>query len=110
MEKDEYYKDTGIKIMNEAGASEGYFYIPGKTHADVVEALVGVYYIKLKRKLEECQFLLYSLDVLAYPTLKFDFTFEDITPKPFFAAIESRLQHKFKNKNILYQAFTHESF
>jgi hypothetical protein len=38
--------------MNASGANEGYFYIPGKTHADVVEALVGVYYIKLRKRLE----------------------------------------------------------
>jgi dsRNA-specific ribonuclease len=46
------YKDTGIKIMDEVGAHEGYFYVPGKYHADVIEALVGIYYMRGSRRLE----------------------------------------------------------
>lgn len=69
----EYYKDTGIKIMDEKGAHEGYFYVPGKYHADIIEALVGVYYMQAHRRLDDCQFLLYSLGVLEYPSLRFDY-------------------------------------
>lgn len=74
----EEYKDTGIKLMDERGALDGYFYIPGKYHADVIEALVGIYYMQSNRSLDNCQFLLYSLDVLRYPSIQFNYTFEEV--------------------------------
>ena len=51
----------------------GYQYIPGKVHADVMEALIGIFYLKNKN-LNDCQTLLYAFGILHQPTLyiKFD--------------------------------------
>ena len=57
--------------VNKASESEGYQYIAGKVHADVVEALIGAFYYA-ERKLEDCQELLYALDVLRTPSLQID--------------------------------------
>lgn len=51
---------------------EGFHYIPGKVHADVIEGLIGALYLETK-DLNDCQKLLYHLDVLRQPNLKIDF-------------------------------------
>lgn len=35
-------------MYNTASEAEGYQYIPGKVHADVIEALIGIFYLKNK--------------------------------------------------------------
>lgn len=47
---------------------KGFRYIPGKVHADMVEALIGVFYLR-DSQLEDCQALLYCLDILKKPNL-----------------------------------------
>lgn len=48
--------------------NEGYQYIPGKVHADVMEALIGIFYLNNK-SLNDCQTLLYAFGILNKPTL-----------------------------------------
>ena len=92
---------------------EGFKYIPGKVHADVVEALIGAVYLR-DNSLLDCQALLYSLNVLKKPNL--DIIIENMGensdsnfPK-IFEDFEHRIQYSFKLKGLLIQALTHSSF
>ena len=69
----EYYPDTKIQKYTKTSELEGFQYIPGKVHADVIEALIGAFYLH-NRNLEDCQSLLYAFDILKKPnlTIKFD--------------------------------------
>lgn len=42
--KNNEYSSLNILKVNKASESEGYQYIAGKVHADVVEALIGAFY------------------------------------------------------------------
>ena len=72
-EKVQFYHDSEIELFQESSIGKGYKYIPGKAHADVVEALIGIVYLK-SRNLEDCQALLYSMDILKQPNLKIQVT------------------------------------
>lgn len=52
----------------------GYQYIPGKVHADLMEALIGIFYLKNKN-LSDCQTLLYTFGVLNKPNLHISFNY-----------------------------------
>ena len=71
----EQYKSSQLLKINSASEQEGFCYIPFKQHADVLEALIGVYYLNNSGyNLDECQFFLYSMKVLKFPTLMLDKT------------------------------------
>lgn len=42
--KNNQFETLNIMMVNKASQSEGYQYIAGKVHADVVEALIGAFY------------------------------------------------------------------
>lgn len=78
----------------------GYQYIPGKVHADVMEALIGIFYLKNKN-LDDCQTLLYSFGILNQPSLliNFDNTFDKGYSLPaYLSNVEAKLQYEFKHK------------
>lgn len=66
------YNATEINILGSNDEDDGYQYIPGKVHADVMESLIGVFYLKNKN-LNDCQSLLYCFDILKMPTIDINF-------------------------------------
>jgi dsRNA-specific ribonuclease len=72
------FGNTDIFVLGENDDDEGYQYIPGKVHADMMEAMIGIFYLKNKR-LNDCQTLLYAFGILHRPTLLIDFTYNDPT-------------------------------
>jgi dsRNA-specific ribonuclease len=65
-----YYEKTQIRVYDENCEIEGYNYIPGKVHADIVEALIGAFYLH-SQDLNDCQLFLYCLDILKKPLIRF---------------------------------------
>jgi hypothetical protein len=47
-------------MYDENSEIEGFYYIPGKMHADIIEALIGAFYV-YSRDLNDCQLFLYVL-------------------------------------------------
>jgi 23S rRNA maturation mini-RNase III len=64
----EKYRNTDIFILGPNDNEEGYQYIPGKVHADALEALIGIFYLKNKN-LHDCQTLLYAFGILNKPNI-----------------------------------------
>lgn len=89
-----------------------YQHIPEKTLADVLEALTAVYYLENGNALEASQRFLYMLEVLSFPTFKPTFLMNDssffLNYNPF-EKLEKDLNYRFKNRSLLFQAFTHPS-
>lgn len=70
------FANTDINILGVNDDDDGYQYIPGKVHADMMEAIIGIFYLKNKR-LNDCQTLLYAFGILRKPSLLIEFTFND---------------------------------
>jgi hypothetical protein len=68
MEEKKKFGMTNIDVLGAEDDDYGYQYIPGKIHADVMEALIGIFYLKNKN-LDDCQTLLYSFGILNQPNL-----------------------------------------
>lgn len=87
IEEEKKYGNTDIRILGVEDDEEGYQYIPGKIHADVMEALIGIFYLKNKN-LDDCQTLLYSFGILNQPSLfiNFDTSQEKGYPLPSYLA------------------------
>ena len=45
-------------------------------HADVIEALIGIFFLKNK-SISDCQTFLYAIGVLCKPTIDIDFKYEN---------------------------------
>jgi len=71
-EEKQRFKNTDILLLGPYDNEEGYQYIPGKVHADVMEAIIGIFYLKSKN-LNDCQTLLYAFGILSKPDLHIDF-------------------------------------
>jgi dsRNA-specific ribonuclease len=103
---------TDIFVLGENDDDEGYQYIPGKVHADMMEAIIGIFYLKNKR-LNDCQTLLYAFGILRRPTLLIDFAGSDPIAYDLpqcYTDLEQRLSYSFRHKGLLVQALTHPSF
>jgi dsRNA-specific ribonuclease len=72
------FANTEINVLGENDDDDGYQYIPGKVHADMMEALIGIFYLKNK-KLNDCQTMLYAFGILKKSTLLIDFNYNDVT-------------------------------
>jgi dsRNA-specific ribonuclease len=70
------FANTDINILGVNDDDEGYQYVPGKVHADMMEALIGIFYLKNKR-LSDCQTLMYAFGILKKPTLHIEFNYHD---------------------------------
>lgn len=106
------FANTDIDILGVNDDEEGYQYIPGKVHADMMESIIGIFYLKNKR-LNDCQTLLYAFGILRKPSLLIEFTensaLQQDLPQPYLE-LETRLSYRFKHKGLLIQALTHPSF
>jgi dsRNA-specific ribonuclease len=104
--------NTDIFVLGANDDEEGYQYIPGKVHADMMEAIIGIFYLKNKR-LNDCQTLLYAFGILRRPSLHVEFANNDpyLYELPLcYSELEERLQYSFKHKGLLIQALTHPTF
>ncbi|EDK31487.2 dicer-related RNase III protein Dcr2p, putative (macronuclear) [Tetrahymena thermophila SB210] len=90
-----------------------YRHIKGKTLADTLESIIGVFF-QQKKDLNLCQYLLFSLQVLNKPDLTFNHSYDRSLQQsqlqnPIYVQlkeIESILGYTFQNINLLFQAFT----
>lgn len=106
------YANTNIDILGVNDDDDGYQYIPGKVHADMMESIIGIFYLKNK-KLNDCQTLLYAFGILKKPSLLIEFTNNDAVQQDLpqhYVELEQRLKYSFKHKGLLIQALTHPSF
>ncbi len=106
------FGNTNIQVLGVNDDEEGYQYIPGKVHADMMEAIIGVFYLKNKR-LNDCQALLYAFGILRRPSLYIDFTSNHIYHYDIpscYTELEEKLQYSFRHKGLLIQALTHPTF
>lgn len=107
--------------LNEEGLfKRGYVAISNKTLADVIESLTAIYYLKNK-SIESAQTFLNMMGVLKNQKLNYviknsDENFLKTLPDSKnlliekFSLLEKIIGYKFKNINLLIQAFTHISF
>lgn len=112
--KEEFYDKTNFKLHNSNSEIEGFNYIPGKVHADIVEGLIGAFYLHSK-ELNDSQLLLYFLDILKKPQIKINYDYSRLSSKTrqlpkLYSDFEARINYTFKNKGLLVQALTHSSF
>ncbi|KAL4495065.1 hypothetical protein ABPG72_015765 [Tetrahymena utriculariae] len=90
-----------------------YRHIKGKTLADTLESIIGVFF-QQKKDLNLCQYLLFSMQLLTKPDLTFEHKFDNTLKQtqlknPIYVQlrnIENILGYSFQNINLLFQALT----
>ncbi|KAL4450789.1 hypothetical protein ABPG74_011631 [Tetrahymena malaccensis] len=110
---DQEEEEEQNKIPQFLAQKPTYRHIKGKTLADTIESIIGVFY-QQKKDLNLCQYLLFTLQILNKPDLTFKHQFDpNLKQKqlknPIYIQlkeIELILGYTFQNVNLLFQALT----